>query len=120
MNIAVIVPTLNAEPLWSTWILALQQQNCNIQQVIILDSGSTDNTLALAKENNFTIQPIDHFNHGATRQLGLELARDVDIAVYLTQDAILAEPDSLQSLIEAFEDPSIGAVYGRQLPASRR
>ena len=38
------------------------------------------------------------------------------IVVYLTQDAVLATPDSLDRLMSAFEDEDVAAAYGRQLP----
>jgi rhamnosyltransferase len=39
-----------------------------------------------------------------------------EILVYMTQDAHLLTPDSVAELIRPFQDPSIGAAYGRQLP----
>ena len=57
------------------------------------------------------------FNHGATRQLGIDLyASDADVAVFMTQDAILADPQSLHTLLRAFDDPQVAAAYGRHLP----
>src|SRR6202007_1280250 len=41
---------------------------------------------------------------------------DADICVFLTQDAILAAPDSIGNLVSAFEDQQIALAYGRQLP----
>ena len=45
-----------------------------------------------------------------------ELAFDADVLVYLTQDSILADVNALARLVAAFEDASVGAAYGRQLP----
>ncbi len=56
------------------------------------------------------------FNHGGTRQLAAEAASDAEILVYLTQDAILEGPEALEKLAAAFQDPQVGAAYGRQLP----
>jgi len=44
------------------------------------------------------------------------LLPDADILIYLTQDAILATADAIAKLLEVFDDPSVGAAYGRQLP----
>ena len=41
---------------------------------------------------------------------------EADIVVFLTQDAILADPSAISHLISNFSDETVGAVYGRQLP----
>jgi rhamnosyltransferase len=41
---------------------------------------------------------------------------DAEILVYMTQDAVLANSQALAALLRPFEDESVGAVYGRQLP----
>jgi len=56
------------------------------------------------------------FNHGGTRNFGVDLATDAEIIVFLTQDAILHDPQSLNRLVEPFVDPAVGITYGRQLP----
>jgi rhamnosyltransferase len=56
------------------------------------------------------------FNHGGTRQLAAELLSDADVLVFLTQDAILSDPDAIHTLLKAFEDIDVGAAFGRQLP----
>jgi rhamnosyltransferase len=39
-----------------------------------------------------------------------------DFAIFLTHDAVVEGPESIQALLDAFSDPSVGAAYGRQLP----
>jgi len=56
------------------------------------------------------------FNHGGTRQFGVNALSAVDIIVFLTQDALLAKPDAIERLLAAFADERVGAAYGRQLP----
>lgn len=41
---------------------------------------------------------------------------EADVLICMTQDAVLAGPDALVSLLAAFADPTVGAAYGRQLP----
>ena len=118
MKIAIVVPTLNAGLLWKDWIHALNSQNLSVHTILVIDSGSSDNTQQLAIENGYKLHVIDKadFNHGATRQLGIKLLDQIDIVVFLTQDAVLARQDSLAELISAFNDDTVAASYGRQLP----
>jgi rhamnosyltransferase len=113
----VIVPTLNAAKDWPQFAPAIL--NCVLpKQVLIVDSESTDNTTELSSKAGFELCSVARakFNHGGTRQMAAEMLPDAEILVYMTQDAVLAEPDALSRLLAAFDDPEVGAVYGRQLP----
>ncbi len=120
----VLVPTYNPGlQAWAQWVQALQSQNCKPLQVVVVDSGSTDGSLALSQQAGFTVfhTQAAHFNHGGTRQWALDQAlqavgQSPEFVVCLTQDAILASPQALQNLLAAFHQPEVGAAYGRQLP----
>lgn len=119
LNFVVCVPTYNAGLLWPKWISAYQQQSIKADEVIVIDSSSQDQTLDLAKRAGFTTYTISvsEFNHGETRNQAVRLSqKNVDILVFLTQDAILADPYALENLIKPFIDPAVAAVCGRQLP----
>jgi rhamnosyltransferase len=118
MSIGVVVPTLNAAVCWPEFHAGLAMQRLPIQRVLIMDSSSTDGTAELARSAGYevVIIPRAEFNHGATRQAAADLLADVDIVVYLTQDAMLASEDSIARLLVPFRDPEVGAAYGRQLP----
>lgn len=117
MKVAVIVPTLNAAGDWQRFSRALLV-NVSAEMVHILDSESTDGTIELAEAAGFQTRliPREEFNHGGTRQLGVELCPDADVIVFLTQDAPLADSAAIPTLLRAFEDSTVGAAYGRQLP----
>jgi rhamnosyltransferase len=86
--------------------------------ILIIDSKSSDNSLAKSISLGYRVHqiPQSEFNHGATRQLALTLCPDSDIFIYMTQDAILASPDSISTMLKPFADAKVGAVCGRQLP----
>jgi rhamnosyltransferase len=87
--------------------------------VIVLDSESTDGSAQAAQAHGHTVHTVQRsqFNHGGTRQSGLDhYAQSADFAIFLTQDAILAHPEALAQLLSAFDDPQVAAAYGRQLP----
>ena len=41
---------------------------------------------------------------------------EVEVVVFMTQDAVLSSPDALKTLVNAFADPTVACAYGRQLP----
>ena len=118
MSAAIIVPTLTAGPLWKDWIKALQKSGFSSEDVYLVDSGSTDDTVDLAKAAGFNISSVDklNFNHGGTRQEALRALRGYDYVIYLTQDAILADVDAIAKILRPFQSEKVGAVCGRQLP----
>lgn len=115
---ALVLPTLNAESHWQTWLDSFQKQTFKPDKVLVVDSSSSDQTPNLARQAGFQVHTIDRadFDHGGTRQLAANLLGDADVLIYMTQDAILATPDSLHQLVTAFNNPKIGVAYGRQLP----
>jgi len=117
-KIGLIVPTLNAGKLWQAWLYAFEQQTLKPDTLLLIDSSSGDDTVALARAHGFAVQviPKSAFNHGGTRQLGVTALSGMDIIVFLTQDALLASPDAIEKLAAAFNDERVGAAYGRQLP----
>lgn len=118
MNVCLCIPTHNAGQTWNEFVSALQQQTLRPFEVLVIDSSSTDGTADLARQAGFRVVPIprEEFRHGGTRQFAAELTSSAEILAYLTQDAILANENALARLVAAFEDPSVAAAYGRQLP----
>ncbi|MFN8419266.1 MAG: glycosyltransferase family 2 protein [Anaerolineae bacterium] len=119
-GVSVIIPTfLGADYLEET-LGALQRQNYAAPvEIIAVDSGSTDGTLDILRRFDVTIVPIapECFSHGYARNLGVRWARN-PIVVFMSQDAVPANPDLLQNLVAALELPNVAAVYARQLPRS--
>jgi rhamnosyltransferase len=117
-KVGLIVPTLNAGSLWNSWLKVVDQQTRKPDFLLVIDSSSSDDTVVLARVYDFEVRVISksEFNHGGTRQWGVEKLPEADIIVFLTQDALLAAPDAIERLLAAFDDEQVGAAYGRQLP----
>jgi rhamnosyltransferase len=117
ISFAVIIPTVNAMQHWQQFESALVAA-VDPQAVTILDSSSTDDTADKARAAGFRVHTIPRveFNHGGTRQLAAEMLPSVNVLVYMTQDAVIADPFAIHRLVEAFTDPDIGLAFGRQLP----
>lgn len=118
MYFGLAVPTLNAGAHAPGLVTALTAQAASPAVVLIVDSSSQDDTteqFRAAGAHVLTIPRAD-FDHGATRQLALDHIGDVPIVVFLTQDAIPADAHAFERLVAAFDDATVAAAYGRQLP----
>lgn len=114
-----IVPVLNGGSRWQDAAQAIRAAVPDPALVVVIDSGSTDGSDRVAFDSGFELHRIQPktFNHGRTRQWAIDrLCIDRELAIFLTQDAVLEGPQSLTALMSAFSDPEVGAAYGRQLP----
>lgn len=118
LTVSVVIPTKNAGRMFHDVLDRLrQQQPGDHLQIVVVDSGSTDDTLLHAKHFGAEIRtiPPGTFNHGATRNLGISVSQG-DIVVLMTQDAIPGNELLLQQLVAPFEDRQVAGSYARQVP----
>ncbi len=96
--------------------ISKQKVDANIE-VIIIDSGSSDNSLDIVRKYPHTkvisINP-ESFNHGLTRNLGVANAVG-DFIVMTVQDAAPADEFWLENMFRHFEDPEVSGVCGQQV-----
>jgi len=118
VNIGLVIPTRNGGEVWRHSVDALSETRSKDTSILVVDSSSTDDTVAIAKLIACQIVQIDAqtFNHGGTRNLAAKIMAENDILVFMTQDAILDTADALANMIAKFADPEVVAVCGRQLP----
>lgn len=120
MSIGLVIPTLNAGQELGILLDAVESQARRPDDVLVVDSSSTDNTLQVAGSYSWvrtkTVRRED-FDHGATRQLALECVEG-DLVLFLTQDAVPADEKYIERLIEPFGDQSVAMVSGRQIARS--
>lgn len=116
--VSIVLLTYNAERYINKLLDSLYTQTLKEFELIIIDSSSTDGTQEHLKARNIEfveISSID-FNHGGTRSLGLELAKN-NIVVYMTQDALPYDKYCLENLVAIFEkNENISISVGRQIP----
>src|ERR1700733_2634156 len=93
------------------------QKGVGTFEVILVDSGSTDATLQIARGYPIRIEqiPAQAFHHARTRNLAASLGTG-PVLINLSGDAIPASEAWLHNMLANFSDPGVGAVYGRQLP----
>lgn len=114
--VSVLIPTKNGGVLFDEVLGAIRRQKDVDVDLVVVDSGSRDETLDIAKAHDARIVRIapETFNHGATRDLALREAR-ADVAVLMTQDATAGDESMLARMAAAFDDPAVGGAYVRQV-----
>ena len=118
LDASIVLLTKNAGGELKSLLGAVHAQKYSARfEVIAVDSGSTDGTLGILEGFHVPVThiPPDQFHHARTRNLAANLTRG-RILIFLSQDAIPADDGWLAAMIANFEDSSVGAVYGRQLP----
>ncbi len=120
VRISLVIPTYNAGPLLDDVLAGLDQlDGVRFDELLAIDSGSGDGTVARLERSGFRVAPIDkrEFDHGATRDRGIAMTTG-EIIVLMVQDATPMGRDWLQRMVEPFADPQVAGVWCRQVPRS--
>lgn len=118
VRISLVMPTWNAGPLLDEVLAAITSLEGTVfDELVAVDSGSTDGTQDRLKAAGFRVEPIpqSEFDHGATRDRGIAMTTG-DVIVLLVQDATLQGQDWLAKMVEPFGDPAVAGVWCRQIP----
>ena len=103
MKISVIIPLYNGEQTIKKTLDSLFSQKKFFDEVIIVDDGSSDESLEIAK--NFEVKVIEHnknkglaasYNSGIRKAMG-------EVVVFLHQDVILYT-EAMEKIIEPFDN----------------
>lgn len=117
--ISIIIPTLNEEKNISRVIDSLKKAVPLNSEIIIVDSGSTDRTLEIARGKNVKSYQLAVKGKGRAMKLGAEKAKG-KILVFIDGDGSYS-PNSIYQIITPILKEEIDIVYGsRFLPDSKR
>jgi Glycosyltransferases involved in cell wall biogenesis len=85
MGVSVVIPTKNGKRYIKDLLKSLRAQTVK-PEIIVIDSSSRDETAEIAKRYADVFVSIreEEFNHGLTRNLGVEISRG-DIVVFFSQ-----------------------------------
>ena len=117
--VTVAIPTLNAGDRFRQTLAGVRTQRLDREfELLICDSGSSDDTVAIARRHGARVItiPREDFSHGPTRNLLMAEARGEHVA-FLTQDAVPAAEDWLARLLAAFQlSAEVGLAFGPYRP----
>lgn len=117
MSFIIIIPTYNGCNTIERLLISIKEQSVVPAKICIIDSSSTDNTVEICRKYGCDITVIDKgsFNHGLTRQMGIDNNNGCDYAVFMTQDILLKDNNTIEILLSSFKHEDVSIAYGRQL-----
>lgn len=118
MLASVVIRTFNEETYLDELLQAIANQDCSFcgVEVVIVDSGSTDRTLAIANQYNCLTTTISQseFSFGRSLNIGCDVANG-DYLVFVSGHCIPADNQWLEQLIAPLYEQKVAYTYGRQV-----
>jgi len=117
-RVSIVVRTFNESRHLSSLLDGVRNQNFDQSaiEVVVVDSGSTDGTLAIAKSHGVRVLGIKRsdFTFGRSLNVGCESARG-EFLVFISGHCVPATRDWLSNLVRPLENEQAAYCYGRQI-----
>ena len=115
---SIVIRCFNEEKHIGNLLEKIKQQNFNGIEVVIVDSGSTDQTLLIVERYPVKLVQVapEEFTFGYALNCGCAVANG-DILIFASAHVLPTHDDWIEQLIKHFEDPRVSLVYGRQVGA---
>jgi glycosyltransferase involved in cell wall biosynthesis len=112
---SIIIRAYNEEKHIRRLLEGVMQQTITDWEIILVDSGSTDATKAIAARYPVTILNIqpEEFTFGRSLNQGISRAKG-EFIVIASAHVYPLYPDWLEKLLEAFQNPEVALAYGKQ------
>jgi glycosyltransferase involved in cell wall biosynthesis len=112
---SIIIRAYNEEEHIGRLLTGILEQTVRNVQIILVDSGSTDATVAIASRYPVEIVHIrpQDFSFGRSLNLGIAQAR-ADLVVMASAHVYPVYPDWLELLLKPFAGPQVALTYGKQ------
>lgn len=118
VKISIVIPTKNAGGEFAFLLkMLLAQKGFGELEVIIVDSGSTDETIKIAEEFGVVVVKIapEMFSHSYARNLGAEKATG-EYIFFTVQDALPPNDTFLYNMYQVLSDNGVTAVSCAETP----
>ena len=112
---SIVIRALNEAEHLPALFSGLLRQTETPDEIILVDSGSTDDSVAIAEAHGASIVRInpDDFSFGRALNVGCEVASS-EILVFLSAHVYPLDEHWLENLLRPFESTEVVSVYGRQ------
>jgi glycosyltransferase involved in cell wall biosynthesis len=112
---SVVIRTCNEAKYIGRLFTGIENQTIKDVEVIIVDSGSRDDTVTIAVENGAKVVSIDpeSFSYGRSLNLGVAESRG-KFVINVSAHCYPVYPDWLKQLVKPFADPEVALSYGKQ------
>lgn len=112
---SIVIRAYNEEAHIGRLLDGIRQQTVKDVEIILVDSGSTDATVAIAEAFGARLAriPSDEFTFGRSLNLGVQAASR-EYVVIASAHVYPVYPDWLETLLRPFEDETVALVYGKQ------
>lgn len=109
--VSVVIPNYNYARYVGEAIESVEKQTYKPVEIIVVDNGSTDNSLEVLKKIGDRIRLVAQENMGqaGSRNSGIKAARGEFVAFLDADDTW--HPEKLEKQMEKFSDPAVGLVY---------
>lgn len=113
--ISIVIRAYNEERHIGRLLEGIAQQNLGETEIILVDSGSTDATLEIARRYALRVVHIqpDEFTFGRSLNRGIAASQS-EIIVIASAHVYPVYPDWLERLLAPFSDPQVALAYGKQ------
>jgi rhamnosyltransferase len=115
INCSIVIRAYNEEKHIRRLLEGIRQQTMKDAEIILVDSGSTDDTVSIGESFGARIVriPSTDFTFGRSLNLGIQTATR-ELIVIASAHVYPVYPDWLDSLLRPFEDQNIALTYGKQ------
>lgn len=115
MDCSIIIRAYNEEKHIGRLLEGIKLQTVNDVEVILVDSGSTDATIAMAESFGARVVriPSAEFTFGRSLNHGIKEAKRGYIVI-VSAHVYPVYPDWLETLLSPFQDDSVALIYGKQ------
>lgn len=116
LTVNVVMRTYNNEDIIDKTLAALFSQKGIQFTLIVIDSGSTDNTLYLMRNYPKKLITIENKDYIPGKVLNLGVSQcESEIIVFLNSDTVMLQTNTLLNLCNDFISRNLDAGYGRQV-----
>lgn len=119
-SVSIVIRALNEAAHLPLLLNGLAAQTVQPEEIILVDSGSTDDSVEICRRRGATVVHIDpaDFSFGRALNYGCRVATG-EILVFVSAHVYPADERWLEALVRPFGDPDVVLSYGRQTGDNR-